>query len=184
MCYAEKVVDLFAKALSKEEAELADLASTCSKPSLRSVCQFAEGWIKPLVAKEAMRRGGPVFRFEKNRVDITIYDENRVRALVEVKGPLEVTRHFHPVIFERVIGDFRKQGERLKAGLECIVILLLHGTRENVEGWVRQSVLPAVGRQVPTLHLIRLPSDPIPLNGPNITPRVLSVVAFRVDTAS
>lgn len=183
MNYGETFVDLLTNALRREEVELAELAKSCSKPSLRSICQYDESWVKPLVAKEAMRHGGPLIRFEKKRVDISIYDDSQRQALVELKGPFEIKRNFHPVIFDRIIEDVRKQGERHTVGLECFMILLIHGLPENVEGWVRQDLLPAVARRLATLHLMRLPSGPIPLNGPNLRPHILSVVAFRVRPA-
>jgi hypothetical protein len=184
MGYAEGVVGLLAEALKEEEIELRELAGSCPRPSLRSVCQYEEEWVKLLVGKRAMRGAGPHLKFEKKRVDITISDGNDVRGHVELKGPLEAHVCDHSLFFDRIIDDFRKQSNRLKDGLECVVVLLVSGYQRNCDSWTAAKLLPALTRRVPTVRPVRIPAEDISLNDSGRIPHYLSIVAFRLEKAS
>jgi len=180
MSVSELFVGLLTNALKTEESELAQLCSNCSLPSLVSIRQYDEGWIKLLLAKAVMQGNRLRVQFEKKRIDICLYEQNRCCGYVEMKGPYEAKQNFHPVLFQRIIEDFRKQGERSRTGAEFLVVVFVHGGQDNVEGWISSRLLRSVGKELPHLHVERLRTEPIPLNGKAATPNVLCVAAFRV----
>ena len=178
-------VGLISDALKAEEGELAQLCLNCSDPSLVSVRQFDEAWIKYLVAKAAMRQGGFRVEFETQHVDVHIYQQKKFLGCAELKGPYPFKQTFDRGIFDRIVEDFRKQGERSQGersevAPEFLVVVLLCGNQSDVEGWISDRLLLAVNTQLPHLRVERLASQPIPLNRRNGIEEVLCVACFRV----
>ncbi len=176
MAYGTDFLKLLQNALETEELKLRTLADRCEHPSLESVYQFDEGWIKYLLAIEQMGSNQcPQLEFETGRIDACfLSDEGRPVAAFELKGPLRVPLRAEQLMLE-VIEDFRKQSGIAKPGLETYVVLLLHGTESELANGINEIAQKAL--QVARVSDIETSRD-IQLNLGN---QVLRICSFEVE---
>jgi hypothetical protein len=137
MAYGTEFLTLLQNALEKEEANLRHLVDGCKErrlePSLRSIRQFDESWIKYLLALEQMHsKQCPKLEFEADKIDVQFSSGGKYVAAFELKGP----RPASPLSagdLQKIIEDFSKQGRIVSADLEANMVLLLHGTESELK---------------------------------------------------
>lgn len=169
---------LLESALEKEEAKLNELAATCQRqgnsPSLQSVRQFDEGWIRYILALEQMDSGRcPALHFGTGRTDAWFVSGEKALAAFKLKGPLRSS--LSRTNSQKVINTFTKQSQIATPDLEAYVVLLLHGSQSELRSYVEEITTSAA--QAARITCVQISKD-IPLN---LDSEMLRVGSFKVE---
>ena len=166
MEYGTRVLELLRTALERDERAIA-IGGNRVEP--KTVGVYTEHWLQYLLFREAL--GDPDFptiSVEGDRVDIRLKDGETVLAEFELKGPFQWRKRRPDTWkFREIVVDFAKQGRAAASGVsgtEHYVLLVITGDMAGIQPWLETSLLPALSVALPDTTLIKVQSDPIPLN--------------------
>ncbi|MFZ0523764.1 MAG: hypothetical protein WAL95_22255 [Candidatus Acidiferrales bacterium] len=156
MNYGMTFVKLIADGLKSEDREFRKFKNVSSVKGVRF---FYEDWVRFVVLKQALKNNIHCLEFSSGGPDMTIEQNDRVIAAVELKGPFEIKDPSPGKVLktylDRVLRDFAKQARRDKK-IQKYVVLLPFGRLERIKTWL-SAKLPSYFRTSGRLRRIPKP---------------------------